>query len=82
MTSKPAEETVEKTKNEIHREYCPNNCGWFREYNTMRSWKGMHITHPVYGDISEVRLVNKDVAGHVCEEYLAAKERLNRSNQK
>ena len=56
----------------VMRTECPKNCGWRREWNQVGWWLDRRITHPVYGEIANGRLVLRDIEEHNCIQHLKA----------
>lgn len=51
--------------------YCPNKCGYYRDWNEDHIGK-RKMNHPVYGMVSGSDAALLDVANHRCGQYQAA----------
>jgi hypothetical protein len=54
---------------------CARNCGWVRSYRDSPAWLQQKLTVPLYGEVTNERLVQLDVFNHTCAAATAASVR-------
>jgi hypothetical protein len=67
---------VTEVKQRIKRNYCPRNCGWFRDWTDTNAYRSEEFYHPTYGRVTGMVAALRDVNHHQCAAYLDAHQRM------
>ncbi len=55
-------------------------CGWFRYICDSDEEKQRVVAHPIYGQVTQFRMMQLDIERHTCGEYRAAQGRARERN--
>lgn len=62
--------------------YNCQTCGWNRTASVTPEWLARIILHPIYGKITQRRMVTLDIGAHECKTTIAVIGKLQRADKK
>jgi hypothetical protein len=57
-------------------------CGWERRRGMTAEWQNQVIDHPIYGRVSNARLVTLDISTHNCDAHMSTIYRLHEADRR